>query len=676
MAEKVRDYAKLAADIKNEIGESNIVSATHCATRLRLVLKETPSAETTKRISEMPAVIQVVERGGQYQIVIGTHAQDVYQALAATMKIDESKQAEVKQGVVARVIATMSAVFAPFVYVLAGAGLIQGILIIVLQFAPAFADTGTYAVLSFISWTPFYFLPILIAITAAKHFKVNTFIAVWCCAALLNNDWVALAERIAAGEPLTFAGLTLAETTYNSTVLPPLFVVWILSYVEHFIEKVLPDVLKALLTPMICAVVMVPLTLVVIGPLTNAAADGIAIGYNWLVDNIPVVAAAFVGGIWQVFVIFGVHWGVTPMVLANFEMYGSDTFQAFQTCAVVAQAAACFGVFFKTKQPKMKNVSFSAGLTGIFGITEPAIYGVTLSLKKPFIYGCVGGAVGAVVVALFQSRYYVYAGLPGLLTTVNAISSENPSSFTGMLTGVLVTVVVTILMVLIFGCDPKDMAEEEQTLEAAGAAAGGAVQGAGAFAVNETAGKDGSRVVSVEDSALAAGAADGAPVMNIVESRGEDGDTITIYSPLNGEAKPQKDIGDPTFAEGILGQGAGIVPVDGTLYAPFDCTVFSVADTGHAINLIGPGGIEMLIHIGLDTVELNGKGFKTMVKDGQQVKKGDTLIKFDLDAIKKGYETITAVLVTNADEFAVVEQIKADGTVKVGDPLLVVRKSE
>lgn len=672
MAEKVRDYAKLAVDIKDAVGEKNIVSAAHCATRLRLVLKETPSAETTKRISEMPAVIQVVERGGQYQIVIGTHAQDVYQALAADMNLDAAAQPEVKQGVVARVIATMSAVFAPFVYVLAGAGLIQGVLIIVLQFAPQFAETGTYAVLSFISWAPFTFLPILIAITASKHFKVNTFIAVWCCAALLSNDWVALADRIAAGESITFAGLALAETTYNSTVLPPLFVVWILSYVEHFIEKILPDVVKALLTPMICAAIMVPLTLVVIGPLTNAAADGIAVGYNWLVDNVPVIAAAFVGGIWQVFVIFGVHWGVTPMVLANFELFGSDTFQAFQTCAVVAQAAACFGVFFKTRQPKMKNVSFSAGLTGIFGITEPAIYGVTLSLKKPFIYGCVGGAVGAVVVALFGSRYYVYAGLPGLLTTVNAISADNPSSFTGMMVGVLVTVVVTILMVLIFGCDPKDVAEENSILATAGVGGDGTAN-AGPLQITQSTGADGSRIVQVQDDAATAGNKADVQTIDVEQTHGAKGDVVTIYAPMNGTAKAQEEIGDPTFAEGILGKGAAIVPVDGTLYAPFDCTVFGVADTAHAINLIGPNGIEMLIHIGLDTVELDGKGFKPMVKDGQQVKKGDTLIKFDLDAIKKGYDTITSVLVTNAEDYEIVEQLRKDGSVKVGDPIITVK---
>ena len=246
---KVRDYAKLAADIKEQIGEGNIISATHCATRLRLVLKESPSKDVTKRISEMPAVIQVVEKGGQYQIVIGTHAKDVYEELTKIMKMDESAQTEVKQGIFARIIATMSAVFAPFVYILAAAGLVQGVLIIITQFAPAFTETGTYAVLNFISWTPFTFLPVMIAVTASKHFKCNTYIAMWCCLALVNADWGAIAARIAGGEVVRFLAFPMAQTTYTSTVLPPLFLVLVLAGLEHFLDKRLPDVLKAIGTP-------------------------------------------------------------------------------------------------------------------------------------------------------------------------------------------------------------------------------------------------------------------------------------------------------------------------------------------------------------------------------------------------------------------------------------------
>lgn len=632
MAQKVRDYAKLARDIKDVIGAENIVSATHCATRLRLVLKESPSAEITKQISAMPAVIQVVEKGGQYQIVIGTHAKDVYEEMAQLLNLSESDQPEVKQSLANRVIATMSAVFAPFVYVLAAAGLVQGALIIITHFAPAFAETGTYQVLSFISWTPFTFLPVLIAVTASKHFKCNTFIAMWCCLALVNSDWTAMANRIAEGETIKFLIFNMSQTVYTSTVLPPLFLVLVLSYLERFLEKIMPEVIKALAVPFICAIIMVPATILVIGPISDGLANAIALGYNTLVNTVPVLAAALVGGIWQVFVIFGVHWGVTPMILANFSNNGCDTFQAFQTCAVVAQAAACFGVFLKSKKSDIKNVAVSAGITGIFGITEPAIYGVTLRLKKPFIAGCIGGAIGAIVVSFFNTMYYVYAGLPGLLTVVNAISDSNPNSFIGMLIGVAATVVITIVLVQIIGCDEAE-----------------------------------------PEAAPADGPAEAAPKAVSVEAASTASGNTDIYCPLNGEVKALTDVNDPTFSGEILGKGVAIIPSEGKLYAPFDGQVSMVFDTKHAIGLVS-GDVEMLIHIGLETVSLNGKHFNVKVKDGDTVRKGDLLIEFDLDAIaNEGFDTITPVIVSNADDFGAIVPDATSGAAVVGKHLMTVK---
>ncbi len=319
---QVRDYGKLAKDIKDAIGEENIISAAHCATRLRLVLKQSPSAEVTAQITKMPAVIQVVEKGGQYQIVIGTHAKDVYEELTRIMQLDTSQAVEQKGSVLNRVIAAMSAVFAPFVYVLAGAGLLQGCLIIINLFAPEFSQTGTYSVLSFMSWTPFTFLPVLIAVTASKHFRCNTFIALWCCLALVNPDWGSIAGKIAEGESIKFLFFNMAQTTYTSSVLPPLFLVLVLSYLERFVNKYIPDVIKALVTPLICTVIMVPATILIIGPLSDMLASAIATGYNFLYSNVPALAAIVIGGFWQVAVIFGVHWGVTPMILANFSNNG------------------------------------------------------------------------------------------------------------------------------------------------------------------------------------------------------------------------------------------------------------------------------------------------------------------------------------------------------------------
>lgn len=618
---QVRDYNKLAHDIIHEVGGAqNIVNATRCATRFRLVLKETP-AGAKEKIAEMPGVITVVENNGQFQVVIGTHVGDVYAAAAEILHLDENAEEveQPKQSVVNRIIATMSAVFAPFVYILAAAGLLQGALILITMAAPNFTNTGTYEVLSFMSWTPFTFLPIFIAVTASKHFKCNTFIAILCCCALVNPSWAEMASRIADGETIRFLGIKLSETTYTSTVLPPLLLVWILSYLERFIEKKLPDTFKALLTPMICFIIMVPATILVLGPVSAVTANGIAKGYNFLAATAPALAGAIIGGLWQVVVIFGVHWGITPVNLANFAMNGHDTFQAFQTIAVVAQVAAAFGVFIKSRNKEFKNVALSAGLTGLFGITEPTIYGVTLRLKKPFICGCVGGAIGAVVMSFFHSAYYAYAGLPGPLTIVNAISKDAPMSFPGEVIGCAVAAVIAIVLIQVIGFeDPASKTESAVTGQISGTA-------------------------------------------NAVK---------TVESPLVGQVIPLSEVNDPVFASEAMGKGCAVIPTEGKVYAPFDGTIVGLLDSHHAVGMESENGIEILIHVGMDTVKLNGKHFTCHIEDGQHVKCGQLLLEFDIDAIKKeGYEVVTPVVITNSDEFTEITT-EAAGQVKNDDELL------
>lgn len=618
---QVRDYNKLAHDIIHEVGGAqNIVNATRCATRFRLVLKETP-AGAKEKIAEMPGVITVVENNGQFQVVIGTHVGDVYAAAAEILHLDENAEEveQPKQSVVNRIIATMSAVFAPFVYILAAAGLLQGALILITMAAPNFTNTGTYEVLSFMSWTPFTFLPIFIAVTASKHFKCNTFIAILCCCALVNPSWAEMASRIADGETIRFLGIKLSETTYTSTVLPPLFLVWLLSYLERFIEKKLPDTFKALLTPMICFIIMVPATILVLGPVSAVTANGIAKGYNFLAATAPALAGAIIGGLWQVVVIFGVHWGITPVNLANFAMNGHDTFQAFQTIAVVAQVAAAFGVFIKSRNKEFKNMALSAGLTGLFGITEPTIYGVTLRLKKPFICGCVGGAIGAVVMSFFHSAYYAYAGLPGPLTIVNAISKDAPMSFPGEVIGCAVAAVIAIVLIQVIGFeDPASKTESAVTGQISGTA-------------------------------------------NAVK---------TVASPLVGQVIPLSEVNDPVFASEAMGKGCAVIPTEGKVYAPFDGTIVGLLDSHHAVGIESENGIEILIHVGMDTVKLNGKHFTCHIEDGQHVKCGQLLLEFDIDAIKKeGYEVVTPIVITNSDEFTEITT-EAAGQVKNDDELL------
>lgn len=459
MAQIKRDYLKLAKDIIREVGgKENIVNATRCATRLRLVLKETPEGAKEK-VQELTGVITVVENSGQFQVVIGTHVGEVYENVMKNLNLEAMSEEEVetKQPLLNRIIATMSAVFAPFIYILAAAGILQGILILINLFWPQFATTGTYEILSLISWTPFVFLPILIGITASKHFKCNTFIAVTCCAALINPTWVEIAKRITEGEVVNFLFFNLSGVTYGSSVLPPLFLVLVLSYLEHFLSKRIPEIMKALLVPFICMIVMVPLTILIIGPLTNGGAEAVAVGFNLLMEKAPLLGGILIGGLWEVFVIFGVHWGITPMVMANFSIYGYDAFQAFQTLAVIAQIGAAIGCFIKSKNSELKKVALSASVTGIFGITEPTLYGVTLRLKKPFICACVGGAISVAVMSFFNTVYYAYAGLPGILTIVNAINPNDTKGFIGMVIGSVLAIVVPMILVLVIGFDdPKE----------------------------------------------------------------------------------------------------------------------------------------------------------------------------------------------------------------------------
>lgn len=639
---QVRDYTKLAKDIIVAVGgEDNIVNAARCATRLRLVLKETP-ADAHDKIASMTGVITVVENGGQFQVVIGTHVGDVFEVVSKELHLDEkqSDMPEQKQSVLNRIIATMSAVFAPFIYILAAAGILQGSLIIITMFAPDFANTGTYSLLSMMSWTPFTFLPIFIAVTASKHFKCNTFIALVCCCALVNPDLSALASRVADGETIRFLFFKLSETTYTSSVLPPLFLVWILSYLERFVHKKLPDALKALFTPFICLIIMVPLTVLLIGPLSTLLANGIASGYNAIYDFAPALAAAVIGGVWQVIVIFGVHWGITPVVLANFANQGFDTFQAYQTMAVIAQMAAAFGVFLKSRNKEFKGVALSAGITGIFGITEPAIYGVTLRLKKPFICGCIAGAAGAVTASLFHAVYYTYAGLPGVLTVVNALYPVDstaqvfPMAFTGELIGAAVAIIGAIVLVQIIGFDDPVSAAAVDA---------------------ETPVSNAKAVSGIEADSVKASA------------------PVSVKAPLSGKVIPLSEVSDEVFSSGALGNGAAIEPSDNKVYAPVDAVVESIFETKHAIGLTTDNGMELLIHVGIDTVKLNGAPFTVKTTVGSKVKAGDLLLEFDAEAIKAaGCPLTTPVIITNSDDFSDIV-LCTEGTVKHGDSIITVK---
>ena len=554
MAEAVKDYQKLEHDIiRLAGGADNIASAQRCATRLRLVLKNTPG-QAEEKIKALPGVITVVQKQGQFQVVIGNHVGDVFEAVSAELetnkKAEQEERPKEKENLLNRLLQMISGVFAPVCYVLAAGGLLQGLLIILTMAVPSVTETGVYP-----------------------------------------------------------------EITYTSSVLPPLILVALLSKLEKFLNKHLPELIKSLFTPLICLAALVPLTIVVIGPLIQWLSNGVAAGYNLLYQMAPPIAGAVVGGVWQVIVIFGIHWGMVPIVIANFAQNGQDTLQIFIQIAVISQMAAAFGVFLKAKDKQLRTDALSAGITGIFGITEPAIYGITLPRKKPFIYGCIWAAIGSAIAAILGATQYVYAGLPGLISVVNSISVENPGSFPACATGAAVTITGTIGSILLFGCEPKQKENAEHSI------------------------------------------------------LGQ-----TVFSPLTGELKSLKDVNDPTFSEEILGKGIAILPKEGIVYAPFDGVVSALFDTKHAIGLTDDQGMELLIQVGLETVNLGGTHFEVHISQGDLVKKGDPLITFDLQEIQKTHDVITPVLITNADDFSEIVVQKEFGPVKAGDAILTVKK--
>lgn len=617
-------YTKLASDILDAVGGSgNIEKVTHCATRLRLFLKD-DSNVSLQEIDKIPGVVSAIKNAGQHQIVIGQHVSGVYDEFVDLAGISQESSyddgAEDETSVLNKVIGTMSAVFAPFVYILAASGILQATLIILTTVSPEIAESGTYAIFNIISWAPFVFLPVFIAITASRHFNSNTYIAVAAVTALVSPDLGSIIANVAAGEEFRFLGFLLSKTTYTSSVLPALFLVWGLSYLEKYLDRIFPEVARPILTPLASLVIAVPLTLLIVGPVTASAANIVAAGYNAIYNIAPAVAGALVGGLWQMLVMFGIHWGIMPIMLANFDQYGMDSLQAFTSLAVTAQVGAALGVAIKAKKQEVKQAGISGFLPGIFGITEPAIYGVNLRYKKPFIIACISGGIAALVASLFNAHYFAYAGLPGPLTVVNAISSDYPMSFWGELIGVAIALILPVVLIMIVGYG------EDSTGE----------------------------VVS-----------DGEELE--VETRSSDllgWEHLEIAQPIEGEVVKLEEVPDTVFASGLMGPGVGIRPQDGQVKAPFDGEVILVAETGHAVGLRSPEGVEVLIHFGLDTVSLNGAPFNTLVKQGDQVTQGQLLFEADLQQIEAaGLSLVTPVILTNADEFSNVELMTQDHVV-------------
>jgi PTS system beta-glucosides-specific IIC component len=613
------DYSKTAAGVLKGVGgEENVQSLAHCATRLRFVLKDESKADGAA-IKATPGVITTAQAGGQYQVVVGNDVPEVFAAIGKISKFGgdgsadaSTPAADAPQGnLFNRFIKMISALFTPMLWALAGTGLLKAFLAAAVTFGWIDSATTTYAILDALSDAYLYFLPLAISITAAKFFGAQQFTSMAIAGALLYPSVTAL-----TGSPdVTFFGIPVTMVSYASAVIPVIIAVWLQGYLERFLLKVLPGPVRRFLTPMIVVLLLVPLIFIVIGPISSLVSNGLAAGINWVFSTVPWLGGAIMGGLWQVFVLFGLHWGFVPLMTTELQVSGQILMMAPLFAAVLAQAAAAAGVWVRTRNKSLKSLAAPATISGFLaGVTEPAIYGVNLPLKRPFAFAIVGGLLGGALisgagVAASSFSFPSLLALPALFSIGNTVV---------MLIGLAVAILVPFLLTILVGFkDP----EEDATQSA-------------------------------------------------------EGNDVAVLSPLDGTVVPLSETPDAAFAEGSLGDGVAIRPRTGALYAPFDATVVAAFPTGHAIGLRHADGLELLIHIGIDTVKLAGAHFTLHTTSGQEVKAGDLLVEFDVDAIRAaGYDLTTPVIVTNPDLYPEVGA-PASGPIAHGETLFFARAVE
>ncbi|HEL1667277.1 beta-glucoside-specific PTS transporter subunit IIABC [Streptococcus suis] len=597
-------------------GEKNVLRATHCVTRLRLELKD-ENIVSDERVKSISGVIGIMKKNGQYQIILGNDVANYYKEFTALGKFDsDSVQQLKKANVLEQVIEYIAGSMTPLIPAMLGGGMIKVLVIVLPMLGLLKAASQSISFLAFFGDAPYHFMPIFLAYSASQKLKVTPALAMSVAGILLHPNFV---QMVSSGDPLHFLGAPVTPASYGSSVIPILIMVWLMKYIEAVFNKVTPAVTKSFLQPTLVLLVSGFIALVLVGPLGVIVGEGL----SQLVEQMHGVAGwltlAVLGAIMPFIVMTGMHWAFAPIFLAASIATPDVLILPAMLGSNLAQGAASIAVAFKSKNSNTKQIAFAAGFSALFaGVTEPALYGVTLKYKKPLYAAMIGGGLAGLFVGLTGVKAYLFA-VPSLIALPQFIYSEAASNITNAMIAAAISIIVTFILAYFLGID-----EETSTVNLEKVAPG-------------------------------------------ISSR------KNVFSPLSGQILPLEKVNDATFSKKMLGEGVAIIPKDGKVYAPFDGTVTSLFPTKHAIGLTSDEGVELLIHFGLETVELKGRGFVSHVSDGEKVEKGQLMLEVDVEMlVAEGYDIVTPVVVTNTQEYLDVLLLSTKEEVNYADDLLAV----
>lgn len=616
------NHYELAKEILVLVGGSeNIAQLNNCATRLRMNLKDESKIDLNK-IKEIQGVLGAAKKSGQYQIIIGTDVSNVCDEIRKMGQITESSESVQKKGKLDALMDIFASIFTPVIPAITAAGMIKAILVICVLFGMN-KESQVYTIFNFIADAGFYFLPVMLAFSSAKKLGCNPYLAVMMGGILLHPSFT---KMVSAGDPVFFLGLPVKLVNYGSSVIPIILAVWLMVYVERFADKISPKPVKFFMKPTLTILIVAPIVLIVLGPLGSYVGTVIATVTGFLNSRVSWLVPMLMGAFMPLLVLTGMHWSFLPILMTSYSTYGYEAVMGpGSLVSNICQGAAAFCVALKTKDKQFKQQASSAGITALMGITEPAMYGVTIKYRKVLLSVMLGGGAGGFYAGLMGVVRYT-SGTPGLLSLPIFIG-DNPMNVIHALISCLIGFCITFVLTWFYGFKEPEID--------------------GAAELDKSKDTDTGKQVPKSKK-------------------------IMIYSPVNGRKVKLSKVSDETFAKEIAGKGMAVEPADGRITAPFDGEVVTVFRTKHVIGLRSSEGVELMIHIGIDTVELEGKYFTAHVADGDIVKTGDLLMEFDKQAIEAaGYETVVPVIVTNTGNYLDIITSE-EGAVESGQPLFTV----